>query len=242
MRLSHIGFFSSVFIASGCTSLQSQNVKTTGMQAIIYVVADGSGASKASAQLNVGNNITDFVDLSGGDKFVASAGGQSKDMSRISLLGTVSYEATFSGLDSGGTTYTVALDRTTDVSAPSSTCTMPNPFTISAPTSSSTFSRALDDIVVTYASGGTHDTMSWSAGGDCVRGMVSGTVSNDSGTFTIAKGTLVPINPSPQTPTTCQAHITLTRSRPGQLDSHYGSGGSITAQQTRTVNFSSTLP
>jgi hypothetical protein len=240
MRLSHIAFLSSVLIASACTSLQSQNLKTSGMQAIIYVVADGSGSSKASAQLNVDNNITDFVDLSGGDKFVASAGGQSQDMSRIALLGTVSYQSTFSGLDSGGTMYTIALQRTTDVSAPASTCTMPNQFSISAPTSTDVFSRGLQDIVVTYSNSGTADSMTWSAGGDCVRGMVGGTVSNDSGTFTIAKGTLVPINPPAQNPTTCVAHITLTRSRPGQLDSHYGSGGSITAQQVRTVNFSST--
>jgi hypothetical protein len=38
----------------------------------------------------VDNNATDFVDLGGGDKFVASAGGQSQDMTRISLLGAVS--------------------------------------------------------------------------------------------------------------------------------------------------------
>jgi hypothetical protein len=240
MRLSHIAFLSSILTASACTAIDSQNLKTAGMQANIYVVADGTGSSKASAQLNVGNNITDFVRLAPGDKFVASAGGQSQDMSQIELLGTVSYESTFSGLDSGGTMYTIALQRTTDVSAPASTCTMPNQFSISAPTSSDGFSRSLQDIVVTYSSSGTTDSMTWSAGGDCVRGMVGGTVSNDSGTFTIAKGSLVPINPPPQTPTTCQAHITLTRSRTGQLDSHYGSGGRITAQQVRTVNFSST--
>jgi hypothetical protein len=235
-------FFASTVwvVCAGCSSIQSQNIKTAGMQAILRVWADGTGQSTATAQLNVDNNPTDFVDLSGGDAFVASSGGQSRTMSRIDLLGAISYEASFSALDKGGTTYTIALDRTTDVSAPSSTCVMPSQFTITAPTSSGTFSRANDDLVVTYSGSGTQDPMTWSAGGDCVQGMVGGTVSNDAGTFTIARGTLVPKNPSPQTPTTCQAHVTLTRSRAGQLDPHYGSGGGITAEQVRTVTFSST--
>jgi hypothetical protein len=152
----------------------------------------------------------------------------------------VTYQASFSSLDTGGTAYTIALVRTTDVSAPMSTCTMPEKFTITAPASSGTFSRGNDDIVVTYSGSGTQDPMTWSAGGDCVRGMVGGSVSNDSGAFTISKGALVPTNPSPQAPTTCVAHVTLTRQRIGQLDSHYGSGGHITAEQVRTVTFNST--
>jgi len=166
-----------------------------------------------------------------------TAGGQSQTMSQTNFLGTVSYEANFTGLDANGTQYTIALNRTSDVSAPSSTCVMPSPFNITAPTANGTFSRANADIMVTYDTTGTMDQMTWSAGGDCVRGEVGGSVAPDSGSFTVAKGSLVPINPPVST--TCQAHITLTRSRPGQLDSHYGSGGSITAQQVRTVTFNS---
>jgi hypothetical protein len=59
------------------------------------------------------------------------------------------------------------------------------------------------------------------------------------GSFTVAKGSLVPNDPTQKT-VTCQAHITLTRARLGQLDSHFGSGGGINAQQVRTVTFSST--
>ena len=131
----------------------------------------------------------------------------------------------------------MALQRTSDVSAPSSTCTLPSPFTITAPTSSGSYSRTGSDLTVTYATAGTGDTMTWNISGECVTGQ-SGTVSGDSGTFTIAKGLLTGQGASASA--TCQATLSLTRSRPGQLDPHYGSGGSIVAQHVRSVTFNST--
>jgi hypothetical protein len=241
MRISHIVFLAtSPLSLFACTTIQSQDLDTSGMHAIMEVSADGTGQTRVTADIYSGNSITDLVALSGGDQLTATSSGQSVVMHTVMFLGGTSYEADFSGLDTGGTMYKVALSRTRFASAPSSTCTLPDKFTIMAPTSSQSFSRALDDIVLTYTPAGTQDTMTWAAGGDCVRGMVDGTVSNDSGTFTIAKGSLVPINPPPQNPTTCQAHVTLTRSRPGQLDPHYGYGGTITAKQVRTVTFNST--
>ncbi len=237
MQLSHVA--APFVLCAACTSVQSADIKTAGMSAIMRVSADGTGQTQATAEIHVDNNITDFVSLSSGDRLVASASTQSETMSQTNFAGSVSYAATFTGLDADGTTYTIALNRSSDVSAPSSTCVLPKPFNIAAPTANSTFSRANDNIVVTYDTIGTEDQMTWSAGGDCVHGMVDGTVSGDSGSFTIAKGVLVPTDSSFAT-MTCQAHITLTRSRPGQLDSHFGSGGSMTAQQVRTVTFNST--
>ncbi len=221
-----------------CTSLQSADLKTAGMSAYMEVTADGTGQTRVSAELHVDDNVTDYVSLTSGDTLVASAGSQTQTMSQSNFLGTVSYLATFTGLDADGTMYTIALNRTNDVSAPSSTCVLPKPFNITAPTANNTFSRANASIVVTYDTTGTMDEMTWSAGGNCIKGMVDGTVSGDSGSFTIAAGSLVPPDPSVAA-MTCQAQVTLTRSRPGQLDSHFGSGGNITAQQVRTVTFNS---
>jgi hypothetical protein len=237
MRLSNL--VGAVVLCAACTSVQSADIKTAGMSAFMEVSADGTGQTRATAEIHVDNNATDYVTLSSGDTLVASAGSQSQTMSQNDFLGTVGYLATFTDLDGDGTQYTIALKRTSDVSAPSSTCVMPKPFNITAPTANGTFSRSGADIMVTYDTTGTQDQMTWSAGGDCVKGMVDGTVSGDSGSFTIAKGLLVPTDASIQM-MTCQAHITLTRSRPGQLDSHFGSGGNITAQQVRTVTFNST--
>jgi hypothetical protein len=226
-------------VCASCTTIQSSSLRTSGISAHMQIVGDDTGQTKVSAQFNVDNNSTDFVDLSTGDTVVASVGGQSQPLSRVSFLGTVSYQAAFTGQDADGTLYTIALNRATDVSAPASTCTMPKPFQITAPTSNGSFSRATSDITVTYDTIGTQDSMNWSAGGNCIKGLVGGSVTNDAGSFTIARGTLVPTDPT-QSTITCQAQITLTRERPGNLDPHYGSGGSIVAQQVRTVSFNST--
>jgi hypothetical protein len=117
---------------------------------------------------------------------------------------------------------------------------MPSPFTITTPTSSSTFSRASGDIVVVYSSAGSPgDSMSWSVSGICVSGSASGVASGDTGTFTIARGSLLP--PGGGGPGgTCQATLTMTRAQYGTVDPSYGSGGSIIAQHVRSVEFNST--
>jgi hypothetical protein len=230
-------FAATLIAVAGCTSIQSSNIKTAGMSASMLVSADGTGAAKVSAQLNVDNNGTDFVDLSSGDTLVASAAGQMQTMSRVSALGEITYQASFGGADTAGTQFTIALNRTSDVSAPSSTCAMPSPFNVTTPTSSDVFSRSTSDIVVQYDHAGTQDSMTWTASGNCLNGQSSGSVSGDAGTFTIARGTLSAAGG--QTNATCQVQITLTRARVGQLDSHFAAGGSIRAQQVRSVSFNS---
>ncbi len=218
--------------AAGCTDLQSSDLKTAGMSTTMSVTADGTGQTTVTAQFNVDNNGTDFVNLSSGDSAVAQVAGQSRTMSQSNVLGDIAYETTFSGEDAAGTQYTIALQRTTDVSAPSSVCTLPDGFNVTSPTSTGTFSRS-SDLTVTYDTPGSGDTMTWSLSG-CTN--ASGSVTGDSGSFTIPRGTLTPAGTQSGT---CQDTITLTRARPGQIDSHYGSGGSIVAQQVRSVTFNS---
>jgi hypothetical protein len=240
MRLSSVASGAFVVVAvAGCTSVKSSDLKTDGMSAYLRVIGDGTGQTTASAAFNVDNNPTDYVDLSSGDTAVAQAGGQTQTMSRVDDLGAISYQATFSGLDAEGTQYTIALNRTTDVSAPDSTVTMPHPFNITAPTTSGTFSRTMSDIQVTYDNSGSSDQMSWSANGTCINGQPSGTISPDTGTFTIPKGTITPADAS-QAMATCQVQLSVTRVRQGQIDPHYGSGGNIAAEAMRTVTFNST--
>jgi hypothetical protein len=232
---------SCVLIVSGaaaCTDLQSDDLTTAGMSTTMSVTGDGTGQTTVTAQFNVDDNPTDFVNLDPGDEAIAMVGGQSQTMSESNALGDISYQATFTGEDSGGTVYTIDLQRASGTSAPSSTVTMPDPFTITAPTSSSTFSRSNSDLVVTYSTAGIDDTMTWSVSGACVNS-ASGTASGDTGTFTIARGNLTPIEGG-EAEATCQATITLTRARYGQVDPHYGSGGTIVAQHVRSVEFNST--
>jgi hypothetical protein len=222
-----------------CTSVKSTDIKTAGMSAHMKVVADGTGQTEASAQLNVDTSLTDFVDLSSGDSLAATVGGKSQTLARNELLGVITYSTAFTGQDAAGTAYTVALTRATDTNAPSSTCTIPGPFSITTPASNASFSRAKDDIAVAYSNGGTQNTMTWSVSGTCINGAATGTVTADSGTFTITRASITPADSS-QASQTCQVTLTLIREGVGQLDPAYGYGGSIVGRQVRSMTFHST--
>jgi hypothetical protein len=226
-----------LFGVGACTDLQSSDLKTAGMSAHINVTADGSGASTSAATLNVDSNITDYVQLTAGDTLVTTVAGQTQTMAATTTLGIITYSAGFTSEDAAGTSYTVALNRSAgNTSAPSSTVTMPAPFTVSAPASSQSFSRANNDITVTYSGSGQPDAMSWTTSGDCIN-LASASISGDPGTFVIAKGTLA-LQGSNQTQN-CTVTLTLSRTRVGTLDTAYY-GGAITAAQQRTVTFTST--
>ncbi len=81
--------------------------------------------------------------------------------------------------------------------------------------------------------------MSYSVSGDCIGGPVAVGISGDSGSFSIPSGTVMPTDAS-QASATCQVSLTVTRTRAGQLDPAFGSGGSIRCVQSRTVSFTST--
>lgn len=237
-------FLSSVVVMGavvGCTSVKSADVKTSGMSANMQVVADGTGTTQVAMQLHVDNNITDLVDLTSGDTLTASTGSASSPMSKNEFLGDIWYTASFPNASAEGTVFTVAFNRASDVSAPSSVATLPKPFDITSPAASSsqTFSRAAQDITVSYDSSGTQDSMSWQANGSCIQ-LQTGSIQGDPGTFTIAKGTLVPAD-STMKATSCQVTVAVIRSRAGTIDSHFGYGGSAAGQQQRSFQFQSTM-
>jgi hypothetical protein len=223
---------------TACTKVESSSIKTSGMSAALEVSANGDGTAVASAQLFVDDSLTDRVDLSSGDTLVASSGIASQTMQRSNVLNVVSYQATFQGLDTGGATFTIALRRASDTSAPNSTCTMPAPFAISAPAGSTSSSRGAD-LAVAYGPGGTGDSMTWQATGDCIKSTGTQYLTGDPGAFTIAKGTLVPVD-AQHASMSCPVSIVVYRTRKGTLDPAYGHGGNIFAQQTRSVAFTST--
>jgi hypothetical protein len=216
-----------------CTNLASSDLKTAGMSATMTVTL-------ATVQINVDDNITDIVTLSPGDTLFATAGSDTQTMSESDdLLNDVSYVATFSGESAPGTLYTVAFRRNQDQSAPRSSCTLPAPFSITAPSPSATFSRAGDDITVTYGGAGSSDAIRYSVSGDCVASAYEA-VPSDTGTLVIPRGTLALTNGAgASNGGTCQATLTLTRSRSGSVDPAFGAGGEMECQQTRTVTFAS---
>ncbi|MBS2027018.1 MAG: hypothetical protein JST54_03855 [Deltaproteobacteria bacterium] len=229
-----------MFFFAACTDVSSTNIRTGGMTARIRVTAVGNGTTNASATINVGSSLTDFVELQSTDTLKATVGTSSQVMAESKVLGAISYLTSFTGQDAAGTQYTIALQRgASDTSAPSSTCTLPQPFTITAPASSGTnFSRGTQDITVTYTGSGQPEPLAWTATGDCIQA-ASASISADTGSFIITKGTLRAANSADGgSAESCQVTVSVTRDRAGTLDPAYG-GGSTVCSQARTFTITS---
>lgn len=219
----------SLVVLAGCSSLTSDKLKTSGITAHLQVTAKADGHSDATATLNVGNSLVEFVELSSGDTLTASSGGDVKTLTKTKLLGIVTYGATFTGHTAGGTQYGFDLQRASDTSAPSSTCTLPPGFEVTAP--SGTHSRVTDDLTIGVA--GAQTQLWWSAEGSCIRAAsANGAVT--AGSLVIPHGSLQANVSDGGVGTSCSVTVKLSDSQTGTLDSAYG-GGSISCVQEREV-------
>jgi hypothetical protein len=235
MKLASIASAVLALALFGCTDVSSTSLKTSGIHAYLGVTGTASGSGVASAELTVEGNTLAFVELKSGDSVTATEQSTTKTLSEESLLGVISYSATFDDAGAEGTSYTLALNRSSDTSAPHTVVTLPAVFNVTAPTGASlTYSRANDDIVVTYDHSGLGDAMSYTIDGPCIN-PVSQAISGDPGTFTVSKGSISLLGSSS---TSCQATLTVLRTRNGTLDPAF-SGGTAFGAQARTVTFTS---
>jgi len=222
-----------------CEQVDSADIKTSGVYANIVAEADGGGSTKVTTSLRVGGVLSNtFLELGPDESIVATSGTDEKTLSRKSLLGAISYVGTFTG-DQADKDFKVAWNRGDGfVSAPSTQLSLPAGFDLTAPVGGATFSRANDDLVVTWAPASTSDELLWEViTSTCAREMKSNTITGDPGTFTIAAGTLTSIQGHETE--TCDTTLLLIRRRLGELDPAYGEGGWVVGRQVRTVTFSS---
>lgn len=230
--------------AAACEQVDSDEVATDAIYANMVVTANGDGNSEAVTTLRVGGNTSNtYLELTENDALIAAAGDPAvtSAMQEQENLGAVSYHASFAG-EAEDTPFKISFLRThaadqecNGVSAPNSTVALPAPFAITAPATNASFSRANDDIVVTWAASGETDPMSWSAIGGCTQ-LAGGQVSGDPGTLTIPAGMIM----GTDTSGTCNVVVSLERTREGALDPAYGEGGVIRARQLRSVTLQST--
>lgn len=220
-------------VCCACNTVDSSSILTSGMYASISATSDGS-QTDVSTTLYLGNpGNLDFIDLMGDDELTATTGNLTRPMNETVVLGTASYHASFDASEAD-TEFVVSLTRTVDDGAPDSRCDLPDPFDIDT-AGGATISRA-DDLTVDWSPQGSDD-MAWRLSGTCIQDQ-SGTVDGDPGTLTVAGNTIM----QPQSATveeSCDVTLTLTRSRPGTLDPHYGKGGEIEGRQTRSLTFTS---
>jgi hypothetical protein len=218
-------------LASGCAKTESSDLLTSGIYAGLSARATGAGTTTVSATLYVGNpNNLNFVELTGDDQLIASYGGQSKTMNQSELGNLVSHYAEFP-TDADGAAFQIAFKRVVDAGAPMSTVTLPARFTVTPPPACASRAAAL---ALTWSPAASADPMTWKATGACIADAQGG-ITGDPGTMMVAAGTFVK-RPGQNIADTCMVTITVTRSRTGVVDTHYGKGGSAAGIQERTVS------
>jgi hypothetical protein len=219
-------------LAFGCTqSVESTDVRTTGIYPEIEVIAFGDGKSIVQIQLKVGGESSNtFLELEGKDRLEVTADGDTKTPERSGN----SYRTTFS-TDEEGTEFEVAFLRGgDDDDAPSSVVTLPAPFDLTVDTTEA--SRADDDVDFLWDPPGTSGNMAWEIDGDCVKDADGKTP--DDGAASLAAGEIETFSSDEEE--SCTVALKVTRSRNGSIDSAFTEGGSIVARHERTDSFTST--
>ena len=223
-----------LFTATACTSVESSDIKTSGIYADLWAVSDGEGTSYSEAILRVGGATSNtFVTLSEGDDLTATVAEVTENMTEQNIGEIYSYRADFSTADAD-VDYVIALERTEDESAPSSVMSLPLPFVMDPV--GSEYSRDDDDIVLTWDNQQSEIMKIWIEG-TCIHNQYHDN-ETDAGIYTISSDSLEPIDPEANA--NCEIEITLWRSRPGDVDSAYGEGGVAWGYQRRKITTLST--
>jgi hypothetical protein len=222
-----------VLAVTGCSTIQSSDLKTSGMQADFTVISDGSSTTELRASI-LANNTT-YVDLASGDRLRFFAGTkEASSQSKTNIAGIITYSSTFSGVNPGQE-FRVALERANDTSAPSSTVTLPPAAEITDPPANVATTRSAD-LTVRWDVGDSGDRIAIEADGNCIFNKKIDDLPN-TGSYVIRAGTLESTGGS--SPTTCTVNLEVSRVRRGTVDSAFGKGGAFTALQTRKVAISS---
>jgi hypothetical protein len=232
------------FVACKDETVDSEDVRTSGIHAEFDVLATGNAKAVASGKLTVGTGNTSLV-LTGADKIVVT---QSVDPAADDIGSKTAtrdgdyYRATFSG-EAGGTRFIFAFERgDEDEVAPDSNVTLPDPFTLTGPGTTTEVSRATG-VTATWEVSATADPMTWTLEGACLF-KTDGSVPTD-GTVTL-KGDDFDTTPSADDAVAddkddsenCTATLCIFRKRTGTLDAAFDKyGGSVKAVQQRCTKF-----
>jgi hypothetical protein len=219
-------------LAFGCSeSVESNDVRTSGVYPEIAVTATGNGSSTVRVRLKVGGDDSNtFLDLTGDDKLQATVGDDTKTLDGSGDT----YSATFP-TDAEGTEFSIAFLRGEgDDDAPASTVTMPAPFDLTLGTTEA--GRGADDVDVSWDPPVSGAQISWKLSGECIK-LDSGSTPDD-GHYTIEAGSIETFESDMEK--SCTATFETTRSRNGSVDPAFTEGGSVVARHVRNQGFTST--
>jgi hypothetical protein len=230
--------FLSLFMVGCIETVSSENIKTQGIAAIIDVTATSSTKSKIKVKLLVGGDESNtYVDLSKNDRIYASA---DDDRKRMTETSAGEFEAIFEE-GAEDTEFKVELERSEFDDAKGSVGTLPAPFDITTDLSTQSYSRANDDIAVEWEPSDSDDAMTLDVEeqlgeGGCFFDVTDEDIDGDPGTLKVRADTLDSTGSDPET---CNAKITITRTRNGKTDSRFDAESRFRLHQVRTIKFAS---
>ncbi|HEY3560403.1 MAG TPA: hypothetical protein VGL05_23220 [Kribbella sp.] len=229
-----------VLILAGCSTVQSKDIRTSGITAT-YVVTlpETTDVAAVSASYRVGT-LT-FVELGDGESVTSSGGGKDVKLKRHKAAGVTDYDGQLDGVVAAGTEITFDLTRGDgNDSAPRSTVNLPERVKLTAPRTGTTYSRRAA-LPVRFESGPSDLPALVSWAGDCVQ---PGSLQLEPGrtSVSIPPGSIRPVTGTP-TPgvkpsATCAVSVSLTRRTDGTLDKAF-KDGSVTAQSESTRQITS---
>jgi len=131
------------FILGACESVDSDDIRTSGVYADFKIASTGSGTSRIRARLGVGGVLSNTdLELEDGDQLIVITDTESGTMREDKeFFGGTEYKYTAATSDEN-TLFRINFNRPSGVSAPNSSVSLPAPVTFTAPTTGSVFQRS----------------------------------------------------------------------------------------------------
>ncbi|MFF1820652.1 hypothetical protein ACFVWG_25325 [Kribbella sp. NPDC058245] len=218
-------------VLTGCSTVESKDIRTSGMSASFVVTVDDN-EQRAVATASLRSGTLTYIDLGAGESISVAGSGTPQELRRQKSLGTINYTSRLNDILNAGTEITFALQRdSANESAPKSTVALPERVHLTAPTNSTAYSRQ-QPVPVRFETAPTDQQtiLSWS--GSCV-GQGRMILTPGASSTVIPAGTLKANTTSSASPgqaaTRCSVEITLSREVEGRLDPAF-KDGSVKAQ------------
>jgi hypothetical protein len=219
-------------LLAGCMpteTVDSTELPTSDIYPEIEVVAD-SGSSTVTVELHVGDEDSDdYVELQGGDRLEATAGGETKTLSGSGSR----YRATFD-VDGAGTEFEIAFLRGgDDDDATETSVVLPDPFRVSVDVAEASRSIGVDVPFRWEPVAEDSDLdVYWFIEGDCILDEDGETEDDGEGVIDASQIQTLPADAQ----ASCSVDLAMSRRELGQIDRAFG-GGTIRAAQRRHSTF-----
>ncbi len=222
-------------VGIGCGSVKSADLQTAGMYITAEVETD-DWETHLSARITTGPEWgADRVELGSGDRLSASYGDVLVDL----VEDNAGYHRATTQ-DVVGDEVVFHLDRSSDVSAPSTIVTMPPLFEITAPTAGEVVDVE-GSLVVEWSPPDPGEEVSYVfTQSGCVPNEEAGFDVEDDGYLLLDLGE-VEVEPS-VTSDQCEATLEMTRQREGVVDPAFEEGGEAVGRVIRTIGFTTQYP